>query len=92
MKELILVSPGVFMSTFSCGSIMLASISSGAAARQKLATETCGSSIFGNSWIGSDAIELRPKNATSATATATDGQCLVLISVMFIVIRPPTAR
>ena len=84
MNELILVSPGVFRSTFSCGSMILASISSGAAARQKLATDTCGSSIVGNSWIGRDAMELRPNSATSATATATDGQCLVLISVMLI--------
>ena len=47
--ELILVSPGVFLSTFSCGSMMLASISSGAAARQKLATVIWGSSIVGKS-------------------------------------------
>ena len=89
MNELIFVSPGVFLSTFSCGSMMFASISSGAAARQKLATETCGSSIVGNSWIGRDAMELRPNSATSATATATDGQCRVLSSVIFILFRPP---
>ena len=84
INELMLVSPGVFLSTFSCGSMILASISSGAAARQKLATETCGSSIVGSNWIGNEAMELRPNKATSATATATDGQCLVLISVMLI--------
>ena len=91
MNELMLVSPGVFLSTFSCGSMMLASMSSGAAARQKLATETCGSSIVGSSWIGRDAIELMPNSATSATAAATDGQCRVLNSVMFIILGPPRA-
>ena len=84
MKELMLVTPGVFRSTFSCGSTMFASISSGAAARQKLATDICGSSIVGNSWIGSDDIDVRPNSATSATAAATDGHCRVLSSVRFI--------
>jgi hypothetical protein len=59
IKALISVTPGVFRRTLSCGSTMLDSISSGAAARQKF-------------W------------ATSATATATDGHCLVLRSVRFI--------
>jgi hypothetical protein len=40
--------------------------------------------MFGNSWIGSLATEMSPNRATSATATATDGQCLVLSSVKFI--------
>jgi hypothetical protein len=40
--------------------------------------------MFGNNWIGSFAIEIRPNRATSATATATDGHCLVLSSVKFI--------
>ena len=56
------------------------------------ATDTWGSSMVGNNWIGSDAIELMPKSATSATAAATDGQCFVLSSVMFIVLRPPQGR
>jgi hypothetical protein len=47
-NELMLVSPGVFLSTLSCGSMMVASISSGAAARQKLAIDICGSSIVGS--------------------------------------------
>ncbi len=58
INELILVSPGVLRSTFSCGSMILASISSGAAARQKLAIDICGSSMFGSNWIGAARIDL----------------------------------
>ncbi len=87
MKELMLVRPGVLRRTFSCGSTMLASISSGAAARQKLATEICGSSMVGSNWIGSAAIDVSPNSATNATAAATDGHCRVLKSVRFMVLR-----
>ena len=84
IKAVMSVTPGVLRRTFSCGSTMLASISSGAAARQKFWIETWGCSMVGNSWIGSRATDMRPNSATSATATATDGHCFVLRSVKFI--------
>lgn len=37
-------------------------------------------------------MELRPKSATNATAATTEGQCFVLSSVMFIILRPPPGR
>ena len=98
IQELISVRPGVFLRTFSCGSTMTDSISSGAAARQKFWIDTCGCSIVGNKLYGQCRNRHQAEQCDKAQPRpATEGQCLVLSSVMFIptpecVVRSGTQR
>src|SRR5690349_2411863 len=68
----------------SCGSMISDSISEGAAARQLVKIEMTGSSMFGNSWIGSLTSANIPSSATMRMATSTPAGLRSEVSVRFI--------
>ena len=70
----------------SCGSMISDSISAGAAARQLVKIEITGSSMFGNSWMGSLTSANTPSSATMRMATSTPAGFRSEISVRFMAV------
>ena len=63
------LTPGRPRRTFSCGSMISASISSGAAARHPVRMVISGLSTSGVSWTGRRDTLIAPNSTTSSTAT-----------------------